>query len=226
MLNHYSPKTFLRQTSNSILQQCDARQRSLADVEWSNLPEHNVEVVYDKWQDLPVADRIGIERLFESPEELSNEQGIQAIIEEGQFHRLDLAAELDQFEEFRDKVMWVELNHPRVFEVAGIINWAHTLPLRYWRRPGGMPLDHPNVAPEAISALARAIGAYYPQNQGRGTPNKYHLFADLAQRLGGDELDNITHIKSRLVALLRENGLNDLAACIKTQKSHYEIFLA
>lgn len=48
MINHYSPKTFLRQTSNSLLQQCFARQGALTDVDWGELPEHNVEVVYDK----------------------------------------------------------------------------------------------------------------------------------------------------------------------------------
>jgi hypothetical protein len=118
----------------------------LADLDWGDIPEHRVEIVYDAWQELPEPDRISVERLFEDAEELSNEQGIQAIVEEGQFHGLDLAPELDQLDGFRDKVMWVALNHPRVFEVAGIINRAHTLPQRYWRRRGGLPNEQPDVS--------------------------------------------------------------------------------
>jgi hypothetical protein len=49
---------------------------------------------------------------------------------------------------------------------------------------------------------------------------------DLAERLGGDELDKITHIKSRLVKLLKKNGFDDLAGRIKSQKGHYGLFIS
>jgi len=185
MVLHYSPKTFLRQTSNQLLQQCFAEQEALGDIPWDDVPEHQVEIVYDAWQALPTEQRVAIERRFEDAEELANEQGIRAIIEEGQFHGLDLTVELEEFDSHRDKVMWVAINHPRVFEVAGIINRAHTLPLRYWRRRGGMPLDQPDVSEDAVSAFGHAIGAYYRQNQGRGhrctvdaylRVNRYHYF--------------------------------------------------
>jgi hypothetical protein len=48
-----------------------------------------------------------------------------------------------------------------------------------------MPLDQPDVTPEAIEAFAHAVGAYYRQNQGRGhrctvdaylRVNRYHYF--------------------------------------------------
>ena len=134
MVSQYSPKTFLRQTSNYLLQESFAREGTLNDVDWQGIPEHKIEIVYDQWQDLPAAQRVKIERLFEDAEELANEQGIKAIIEEGQFHGLEFAGELEHFDGLRDKVMWVALNHPRVFEVAGLINRAHSLPQRCWRR--------------------------------------------------------------------------------------------
>ena len=56
---------------------------------------HQVDIVYDAWQELPEAERVAIERRFEDADELANEQGIQAIIEEGQFHGLDLTSELE-----------------------------------------------------------------------------------------------------------------------------------
>lgn len=57
MVQHYSPKTFLRQTSNAILQACFEKQGVLKDVPWNGLPEHQIDVVYDQWQDLPESQR-------------------------------------------------------------------------------------------------------------------------------------------------------------------------
>jgi hypothetical protein len=56
--------------------------------------------------------------------------------------------------------------------------------------------------------------------------NQYISHTDLAQRLGGDELDKVTHVKSRLVKLLKERGLEDLADRIKSQKGHYGLFIS
>lgn len=185
MSHNYSPKTFLRQTSNTLLRQCFGAKGALAEIPWDELAEHEIDRVYDNWQELPDEERIGFERCFEDTEELANEQGIKAIIEEGQFHGLDLAQILEEIEGNRNKVMWVALQYPKVFEVAGIINRAHTLPQRYWRRRGKLPLEQPNVLHDAIAGFAHAIGAYYRQNQGRGhrctvdaylRVNRYHYF--------------------------------------------------
>ncbi len=185
MVQHYSPKTFLRQTSNAMLHACFNRHEALAGVAWNELAEHQIDVVYDGWQDLPEAQRLAIERIFEDAEELANEDGLKALIEEGQFHGLDLATELEQFPNYRDKAIYVSLNYPRVFEVAGTINRAHSLPQRYWYRRGSMPLLQPDVSPEGISRFRDAISAYFRQTQGRGHKctvdpylrvNRYHYF--------------------------------------------------
>ena len=55
---------------------------------------------------------------------------------------------------------------------------------------------------------------------------RYVAFSDLAERLGGDAMDKVTHVKSRLVKILRENGYDDLAKRIKTQKENYGLFLS
>lgn len=54
---------------------------------------------------------------------------------------------------------------------------------------------------------------------------RYVAFSELAEQLGGDAMDEITHVKSRLVKLLRDNGFDQLAASIKTQKGHYGLIL-
>jgi 7-cyano-7-deazaguanine synthase in queuosine biosynthesis len=56
--------------------------------------------------------------------------------------------------------------------------------------------------------------------------NQYISQTDLAQGLGGDELDKVTHIKSRLVKFLKNNGLEDLASRIKSQRGHYGLFIS
>jgi 7-cyano-7-deazaguanine synthase in queuosine biosynthesis len=55
---------------------------------------------------------------------------------------------------------------------------------------------------------------------------RYIGFADLAERMGGDPMDKVTHIKSRLVKILQHKGYNDLAERIRTQKEHYGLFLS
>lgn len=54
---------------------------------------------------------------------------------------------------------------------------------------------------------------------------KYIGFADLAEQLGGDSLDDVKPVMSRLRKILKEAGYEDLAECIKTQKGHYGLIL-
>ena len=107
---------------------------------------------------------------FEDAEELNSDQGIQALIDECSFHGVDIAAEWEHenLESFRDRVLWVALNHPHAFEVASIINHAHALPLRYWRKRINMPQKDPDVLPEAIERFRESISAFFRQAQGRG----------------------------------------------------------
>ena len=157
---------------------------ALVDLPWGETPEHKIEVVFDRWQNLPDDQRLQIERIFEDAEALANEEGLKTLIEEGQFHGLDLAAELEAFPNYRDKALHVWLNHPRVFQVAGTLNHAHALPQRFWHKRGNMPTVQPDVAESGIARFREAISAYY-RREGRGQNctvdaylrvNRYHYF--------------------------------------------------
>lgn len=185
MALQYTPRTFLRQTSNELLQACFQRVGVLQELPWTDLPNHQIDVIYDGWQNLPDAERLEVERTFEEAEALASVEGIKAIIDEGNFHGLDLASELEHLQNFRDKAMHVAIVHRRVFEVAGQINHAHSLPRRYWKHRGGMPQSSPDVTPEAIERFRNAISAYFRQNEGRGhrctvdsylRADRYHYF--------------------------------------------------
>ncbi|MCC7083665.1 MAG: hypothetical protein IT427_01510 [Pirellulales bacterium] len=168
MTSTYAPKTFLRQTSTTLIQECVTALAPTAGVDWNSANENNVEVVYDALLELPDGQRAAIERRFEDAEELANNLGIQALIEEGRFHGLDLTTELADFPSHRDKAMWVAIHYPHVFEVASIINGANTLPQRYWKIRTGMPQHAPNKTATAIASFQNALAAYYRSTQGRG----------------------------------------------------------
>jgi hypothetical protein len=168
-----------------LVQECIAGLAPDADINWNELDENNVEVVYDALLELPDREHAAIERQFEDAEALANDPGIQTLIDEGRFHGLDLTTELAEFPSHRDKAMWVALHHPHVFEVASIINGAHTLPQRYWRRRNGMPRVNPNKSAESIAEFQTALAAYYRSTQGRGhrctvdhylRTERYHYF--------------------------------------------------
>lgn len=185
MTIHYTPKVFLRQTSNQILQTCFARLGVLQELPWADLANHEIDPVYEGWQNLPEPQRLEIERTFEEAEALATEAGIKAIIDEGLFHGLNLAVELEPFPNYRDKAMYVATAYPRVFQVAGTINHAHSLSQRCWKHRGNMPHQQPDVGQPALDEFRTAISAYFRQNEGRGhrctvdpylRVNRYHYF--------------------------------------------------
>ncbi|MCA9031513.1 MAG: hypothetical protein KDA66_11940 [Planctomycetaceae bacterium] len=225
MATQYAPRTFLRQTSIEFLQAYFQHVGVLQDLSWSELPDHLIDIIHDGWQSLPDAERLEIERTFEEAEALASEEGIKVIIDEGTFHGLELASELEPLKNYRDKAMYVAVTHPRVFKVAGQINPAHSLPRRYWRHRGGMPNVTPNVAPDAIERFQNAISAYFRQNEGRGhcctvdpylRLDRYHYLA--AQLLGKESfplpLPNMKRDYAHNIGLLSDAEESALAAAV------------
>jgi hypothetical protein len=54
---------------------------------------------------------------------------------------------------------------------------------------------------------------------------RFVTYRDLADRLGGGQLDDIRHVKSRLVKQLRQHKLDELANRVRTEPGHYGLFL-
>ena len=97
-------------------------------------------------------------------------EGTRALIEEGRFHQLDLARDLDRLDGHLNKAFWVFVHHNQVFEVAAWLHRADQLSDRYWRKRKDIPKKQPDVSPGALDELANAISAYYWEHQGRGSP--------------------------------------------------------
>lgn len=58
------------------------------------------------------------------------------------------------------------------------------------------------------------------------SPGSYVTRSELAKRMGGDALDDIRHVKSRLCTCLIKAGMVNLAKCIKTEGKCYALRLA
>jgi len=65
---------------------------------------------------------------FQNVAGLATNQGVQIIIEEGNFQGTDLVPELVDHPSHSEKAFHVLLNHPRVFRVASQFNYATTSP--------------------------------------------------------------------------------------------------
>jgi hypothetical protein len=168
MGRQYAPKIFLRQVPNHLLRTFFAQRRVLADIPWEAQDERAIELVFDAWQSLPAPQPAEIDGAFQAVHEMACEPGVQALIEEGSFHRVDLAAALEQCEGFYHKAMWAYLNHPSIFNVASLFVSADGLPGRYWLKHRGLPRKAPDTSAAATRALAAELSEFYRTTQGRG----------------------------------------------------------
>ena len=96
MAREYAPKQFLRQAENELLSTYFTAGGWLEKIEWDRLlDETEIDPVYDAWQALPEAQQEEVEHDFRSIHDLASHDGTRTLLEEGQFHQLDLTADLD-----------------------------------------------------------------------------------------------------------------------------------
>lgn len=176
MATNYSPKYFLRQVPNLLLRAFFDRRGELTGVDWDKLGEMDADPIFEAWQALPETARAEVERTFRSVSDLASAQGLQTLIEEGQFHRVDLNPDLNQLKGLHEKVFWVYLHHEKVFVSAGRLNRADHLNGRYWRRRTDLPAKKPDITHPTRELLAQAISKYYRDRQGRGEHCKVEVY--------------------------------------------------
>ena len=134
MAHQYSPKMFLRQAPNALLEAYFARDGRLSDLPWGTLEEMDVDPIYDAWQALPREARDQAELDFQAIDDMASAAGVMAIVEEGSFHSEDLRAGLEAREGFHHKAFWTFLERSRIFEVASLLDQADNMNRRYLLR--------------------------------------------------------------------------------------------
>jgi hypothetical protein len=168
MSRQYNPKTVLRHVPNHLLREFFDRRGQLRDLPWISLKDHQFGLIYDAWQSLPAAERAEVERAFRSVFDMACEAGIKALIEEGRFHGVGLAVELERCDGLYHKAMWAYLRHERIFKVAALFCSADSLPGRHWAKLSGLPKKTPDTSEDARRRLADGLSEYFRENQGRG----------------------------------------------------------
>lgn len=185
MANDYAPKQFIRQAEIALIREYFAARGELGGLEWDSIKEADADPIHEAWQQLPDTSLERIDSEFRNIFDLASAEGTRTLIEEGQFHRVDLKPELDAREGFLNKAFWTFLRHRGIFDVAHLLDRSDHLSRRYWRKRKDIPKKQPDLNPTAITELERALSAYYRERQGRGRRchvdmylrgDRYHYF--------------------------------------------------
>ena len=169
MAHHYSPRDFLRQAPNQLLAEYFER-RKLPMAALLSEEETQIAAVWEAWEALDPETRTAIDAEFQVIDEMADDYGVQAALEEGRnFHGEDLEPTFAAMPGFYDKALWAFLNRPRIFQVASQFRRADELPGRYWhKRVEKVPQTDPRDDEKASLELAQAVGAYFQLAEGRG----------------------------------------------------------
>lgn len=170
----------MRQVSNDLLHEYFEKKQFALDVDWSKLEETLVEPLWQAWLGLSEQEQRTADADFTDVNSLANEPGIAALIQEGEWHGLDLAATFQTLDDQTDMVMWTFLNHPDVVRVASLFFAADSIPSRSWQKWKGLPKRPPADDASACRSLEDTLRAYFVRNQGRGR----HCKVDVYQRAG------------------------------------------
>lgn len=168
MARHYAPKNFLRHTANWLLDRYFRDRGVLPDLDITSLGETKVDDIFEGWQSLAPEERLAIDTDFQEIDALAHEPGVQTLLEEAQFHGLDLAPAFAELDGFHDEAMLAFLDHPEVFWVAARFNEADMRSKRYWRRRKGVPRRSPSDDETGCKRLASGLTEYLRRSEGRG----------------------------------------------------------
>jgi hypothetical protein len=169
MPRHYSPRDFLRLAPNALLERYFHERDLLTGIDFRSLKETEVQPVFDAWWALPPEKVAEANSDFALVTALADEQGIQAILDEAEYQKLDLTEDLEAQQGLCDKALWTFLEHRDVAEAAHRFCEVERLPYSYWvRRRDGLLGIKPRQDEEALAKLGEALGSYFRLKEGRG----------------------------------------------------------
>jgi len=170
MAKQLDPKRILRQVSNHLLNDLFLSHGYPLDLPWEELSETQVNAIYEAWQALPEKACRELEIVLHEIGEMTNEDGVKAIVEEAvRQERHDLIAELEAFESRHDKAVWTHIRAADVWDLAVRFARADSLSrMRYWITRIDIPAVEPDVSGETIAELEQALSAFFLATQARG----------------------------------------------------------
>ena len=143
------------------------------DLDFDAMPETRPDALLKAWNELPDDDRKPMEAEFGEIFDLSSEKGFVAIRDEAKWRLAQnpaafatLMDELAELPGHFEKAMVVFLDHNELWHGATYFHHADALP--YWRKRPGLPLKKVAIDLDSRAELARAIGDWFREAEGRG----------------------------------------------------------
>jgi hypothetical protein len=185
MATHFDPRKVLRQISVPLLEQFFTGRGDLLDLPWDKLKDtHQVDAVFDAWQQLPDDRRGQIQSVLRNLLEAADERGMRAFAEALRTHDPDNTWKLTACNTRLNKAMWFYLNYPQLYDQATLFARADGLSTgRYAVRRNSLPKRPIRVTQASTQALATELSKYYWPNQMRGQ----HCQVEHYTRSGGNE---------------------------------------
>lgn len=164
----YTPKVFLRQTPNRLLQRYFESKGLLADVPWPDLKETKIEPVHEAILKLPDAGRREVGRDFRAVGELASRRGAVLLVRTAQQRGVDLAGAEFHESNGHARALATFLDHRAIFdESCNAARWEF-LPRVSMDKRNGLPKMAPDTSPRALARFAGEISKYYRDAEGRG----------------------------------------------------------
>jgi hypothetical protein len=173
MPRHYSVRAFFRQVPNALLRRYFQARNLFGDLDFNAMSETRSDALLKAWNDLADDDRKPIEAEFREIFDLSSEKGFVAIRDEAKWRLAQnpaaLAALIEELADLPghfERAMTVFLDYNELWRGATYFHHADRLP--YWRKRRGLPPKKAAIDLDSRAELARAIGDWFREAEGRG----------------------------------------------------------
>lgn len=122
------------------------------------------------WDLVPKELQADVEEDLRSVFDVADDKGMASLHDEAAFHGVDLHADIDHLDGLENKALAALLKNEDIFGKAVTIRQADGLHGRSWRRWAGLPPSERSITEEMGARLARSVGEYFYQKEGRGLP--------------------------------------------------------
>src|ERR1035438_9089594 len=154
---HYTPRLFLRQVPNGLLQVYFAKRNQLQEIQWDRLTETDVEPIHQALLQLPEADRREIGGHFRAICEMARREFAPWLIRVARESGLDLVSQFRRTSCVHEMAFWTFLNHRTVFEEARTLAHWERLPRRSMEKRDGLPAMTPQITADALEQFGAGL---------------------------------------------------------------------
>ena len=177
MSPRYTPKVFLRQAPNRLLQSYFAAKGLLGDLPWNDLRETRIEPIHQAILALPEAQRREVGRDFRAIWDLAARRGAALLVRIAKQRGVELTTADSSRRTPYERALSAFLEHPAVFAEATAAGRWELLPRGLTEKCNGLPKIAPDTSDATLANLGGILARYYQEEQDRGEHCKVEHFA-------------------------------------------------